>query len=233
MGGLDLDQVNHELNDATAKEILIWAHKNFPGKLAATSSFQTQSVPLLHLISQTLPDLPVLFLDTGFHFAQTLTFRDQLTASLGLNMIPLRPKRKVKSDGQGRLLYRSDPDLCCYHHKVAPLNQGLRAYDALISGVRAEQTSYRASLRTVERESATDRYRIHPLIGWNKRKLWAYVDQFQLPAHPLFEEGYLSVGCQPCTRPVTAGNDERAGRWAGHQKTECGLHTQISLKQQE
>lgn len=228
MDRVDLDLVNEELKQASAVEVLQWAMNTFGERIAATSSFQTQSVPLLHLISQTVPQMPVLFIDTGFHFGDTLAFRDSLQKQLKLNIVPVRPKRLVQRDRQGRPLYSSDPDLCCYHHKVAPLDAALKQYDALISGVRGDQTAHRASLQTIERDKK-GHFRIHPLLKWTKRELWAYVDEFNLPAHPLFSEGYLSIGCKPCTRPVFEGEDERAGRWAGQQKTECGLHTQLSI----
>ena len=223
---VDLERWNLVLADASAEKILQWAWTTFPDRVAASSSFQTQSVPLLHLIAQNTPLLPVLFIDTGFHFPETLAFRDLLQQRLKLHIVPVRPNKMVKYDAIGRRLYSSDPDLCCYHHKVAPLNKVLTQFDALISGVRGDQTEHRAQMRVVERERSGT-LRIHPFLGWTKREVWSYIDAHDLPAHPLFHEGYLSVGCKPCTRPVHAGEDERAGRWAGHQKTECGLHTQL------
>lgn len=225
---MDLEVINDQLHQADAADILRWAVETFGDRIAATSSFQTQSVPLLHLISETVPQLPILFIDTGFHFGDTLAFRDDLCERFGLNIIPVRPKQVVQRDRMGRPLYSSDPDLCCFHHKVAPLDKTLKQYDALISGVRGDQTAHRASLQTVERDKKGI-LRVHPLLSWTKRELWSYVDRYELPPHPLFAEGYLSIGCKPCTRPVFEGEDERAGRWAGKQKTECGLHTQLSI----
>lgn len=231
-GHVDLEQINGELSKAEPSEILTWAASRFAGKLAVTSSFQTQSVPLLHLISQTVPQLPVLFIDTGYHFPETLRFRDRLCEELGLNVVQVRPQKQVPRDAKGQPLYRADPDLCCFYHKVAPLERALKSFDALISGVRGDQTEHRGGMQTVTRDN-TGKLRIHPILRWTKRELWAYVDRFQLPEHPLFSEGYLSIGCQPCTRPVFAGEDERAGRWAGQNKTECGLHTNISQGKEE
>ena len=231
MEDLDLEKTNHQLQDMEPEDILKWAAERFSGNIAASSSFQTQSLPLLHLISQTCPEVPVFFVDTGFHFPETLEFRDALCHRWGLQIKNLKPREPVTRDHRGMPLYRVDPDLCCFHNKVNPMNRALEGLTALISGIRGDQTEHRRGMRVLEHDR-NGLLRIHPIIGWTKKELWAYIDRHQLPEHPLFSKGYLSIGCQPCTRTVFAGDDERAGRWAGSGKTECGLHLNIVSKKE-
>ncbi len=223
---LDVDELNAEFGEAAPEAILRWSWENLQPDLALSSSFQTQSVPLLHLVSRACPAMPVLFLDTGFHFAETLRFRDELTALLGLNVRNLKPhvekSELFRRYGEG--LYRRDPDLCCHINKVQPLEREVQGLRALISGVRHDQTRQRAAMKTFEWR-ADGILKIHPILRWTKRDVWTYLHEHKLPEHPLLREGYLSIGCAPCTRPVTAGEDERSGRWAHTQKTECGIHT--------
>lgn len=226
--------LNQQFEQASAADILAWGWQTFGPYIAVSSSFQTQSVPLLHLISQVCPEMMVIFLDTGFHFPETLAFRDELQARFQLNLVVVRPtiekRQLVARYGEG--LYRRDPDLCCYINKVEPMQRVLDGLYAWISGVRRDQNRLRQSLPILELES-TGLLKIHPLLNWSKQQLWAYIDQHQLPAHPLFEKGYPSIGCAPCTRPVFAGEDDRAGRWAGQTKTECGLHFNMAPKKED
>ncbi len=234
MPNLDISHLNERFEQTPTEEILQWAWETFGPKVAVSSSFQTQSVPLLHLVSRVCPELPVIFLDTGFHFPETLTFRDELQARLGLNIKVIRPviekHELIARYGQG--LYRRDPDLCCYINKVEPMERAISGFTAWISGVRRDQTAARQAL-SVLAPQAKGLLKIHPMLTWSKKEVWAYIDQYQLPSHPLFTKGYMSVGCAPCTRPVFAGQDERAGRWAGKTKTECGLHVTLPRKESE
>ncbi len=209
-----------------AAQIITWAAERFAPRLAMTSSFQTQSVALLHILSRVRPDIPVIFLDTGYHFPETLAYRDDLAARFGLNVRVVRPAvtQAEQARQHGDALYRCDPDLCCYINKVEPLQRALRDLDAWISGIRRDQTANRATAEPVE-QLPDGRVKVNPLVAWTHKDLWTYINRHQLPAHPLFSQGYLSVGCAPCTQPVTHSDDERAGRWAGRGKTECGLHT--------
>lgn len=186
-----------------------------------TSSFQTQSVPLLGIVAQVIPDLPILFLDTGYHFPETLAFRDDLMRRWGLNVRILRPDAGSVGS-QGPELFRRDPDLCCHLRKVEPLRRAMEGYDAMISGIRRDQTPNRAEAGVVEKRNGV--LRIHPMLEWTEADIWEHIDNTDLPVHPLLEDGYTSVGCAPCTRPVQIGEDPRAGRWADTAKTECGLH---------
>jgi phosphoadenosine phosphosulfate reductase len=215
-------ELNARFEGADPATILAWAAERFTPALAATSSFQTQSVALLHLIGQVRPAIPVIFLDTGYHFPETIAYCDQLVAQLGLTLRVVRPAEDAAQNRPG--LYRHDPDLCCYLNKVEPMQRALADLRAWISGIRRDQTPERATAQPVE-ALADGRVKINPLVAWTRRDLWTYISRHDLPAHPLFSQGYPSVGCAPCTRAVGAGEDERAGRWAGRDKTECGLHT--------
>ncbi|MCP4544787.1 MAG: phosphoadenylyl-sulfate reductase [Chloroflexi bacterium] len=231
---IDISILNERLEQMSASEILAWAWETFGPHGIASSSFQTQSVPLLHLISQVCPEMPVIFIDTGFHFLETLAFRDELQARYGLNIVVMHP-----TIGKGELLakyggglYRQDPDLCCHINKVEPMQRALSGARAWISGVRRDQTAHRKNLRVIEPQSS-GLLKIHPMINWTKGQLGEYTNRYMLPFHPLFIVGYLSIGCAPCTRPVSVGQDERSGRWAGTEKNECGLHTDWANKTEE
>lgn len=223
----DIESLNDRFESAPAAEILSWAWARFGALVAVSSSFQSQSVPLLHLVSQHCPAMPVIFLDTGFHFGETLRFRDQLRERLGLNIEVLHPEIQKNELMQryGEGLYRRDPDLCCHINKVEPMDRYMVGKSAWISGVRRDQTAHRRTLRTLE-PAAKGLLKIHPMLDWTSRDVWTYINEHDLPVHPLLEQGYFSIGCAPCTRPVGAGEDERSGRWAGNDKTECGIHTE-------
>lgn len=214
--------LNARFEGGDPADILAWAAERFMPRLVATSSFQTQSVPLLYLIGQVCPQVPVLFLDTGYHFPETLAFRDELIARFGLTVRVIRPDVE-RAAAQQEALYRRDPDLCCYVHKVLPMQRALRGLDAWISGIRRDQTPERARAQVIEL-LPEGQVKINPLAGWTREDIWRIIHQHNLPVHPLLAQGYMSIGCAPCTVPVFGG-DERAGRWAGTGKTECGLHT--------
>mgnify|MGYP001037731489 CR=1 FL=1 len=202
-------------------------------KIFSTSSFQTNSVPLLHIISLIAPETPIYFLNTGYHFPETLKFRDSLVKSLDLNLQSIGsaiPKNQQK-DAQGRLLFTSNPDRCCHINKIAPLDSVLASYDIWINGIRGAQSSVRASFRK-EEQAPMGVKRYHPMLDWTTKMVHDYIRIFDLPRHPLEGQGYLSIGCQPCTHKINhnAMLDNRDGRWAGMNKTECGLHTQLVNK---
>ena len=198
------------------------------GDLATVSSFGAESAVLLHLIAQISPDLPVLFLETGKHFAETLAYRDALVERLGLTgLINLRPdplELAAKDDAGLRWSY--DPDGCCEIRKVQPLTRALARYDATLTGRKAFQNSARATLPRFEIDTSDEqgRLKINPLIDWTAEDIAAYFEQHDLPRHPLVEQGFPSIGCSPCTHKVAPGEDPRSGRWKGWDKTECGIH---------
>lgn len=200
-------------------------------RVFASSSFQTQSIVLLHILSEVRPRIPVVFLNTGYHFPETIAFRDKIAQLLGLDLVDLRPQtpKFLQIGGDGRLLFASDPDHCCELNKIQPMEGILREYDVWINGVRGDQNASRGALR-VEEAAPFGVVRFHPLLGWSARDIHMYRVTHNLPAHPLEEKGYVSIGCEPCTRRVDLSEDGRAGRWYGLKKTECGLQTDLLKK---
>ena len=198
------------------------------GDVAVVSSFGAESAVLLHLVSRIDPAIPVLFLETGKHFLETLAYRDLLRERLGLtdlrNLIP--DPELLKARDESGLRWSYDPDGCCDIRKVQPLARALAGFDASITGRKGFQASSRANLPRFEIDSSDKqgRLKINPLIDWSPETIAAYVAEHDLPQHPLVAQGYPSIGCSPCTSKVAEGEDPRAGRWRGWDKTECGIH---------
>jgi phosphoadenosine phosphosulfate reductase len=209
------------LRDAPPETVVTWALAAFPGRTALTVSFGGGGVVLAHIVSRVDRSVPVLFLDTGFHFPETLAFKDAFVARYGLNLVELGPLTEVGP------LYRTDPDRCCHARKVAPLERALAGFDAWISAVRADQSQMRAGTELVEHHQIGGRAiaKVFPLARWSREDVWRYIREHGVPYHPLLDRGYTSIGCWPCTRATAPGEPERAGRWSGTGKTECGLHT--------
>lgn len=198
------------------------------GNIAVVSSFGAESSVLLHLVASIDPAIPVLFLETGKHFPETLAYRDLLAQRLGLKdlrNLTAEPAALAESDESG-LRWSYDPDGCCDIRKVLPLAAELAGFDASITGRKAFQAESRKDLPRFEIDTsdAADRLKVNPLIDWSQEKLAAYIENHDLPPHPLVAAGYPSIGCSPCTSKVAPGEDPRAGRWRGWDKTECGIH---------
>ncbi len=199
--------------------------EEFRGRVALVSSFGADSAVLLHLVAEADPAMPVLFLDTGKLFTETLAYSNRLARRLGLrDLRVLRPDpaELASADPSGGL-WSADPDGCCALRKTAPLERALAGFDAWISGRKRHQAATRAALPTFESDEA-GRLKVNPLAAWDAEALEAYRAAHDLPAHPLVAEGYPSIGCHPCTSRVLPGEDPRAGRWRGRGKTECGIH---------
>ena len=198
----------------------------FPGRIALVSSFGADSVVLLHMVSQVDPTTPVVFVDTGQHFEETLRYRDELVARLGLaNVVMAEPDAAViAAEDPEKFLFASDPDRCCDIRKVQPLAPALDGYDAWITGRKSFQTATRSRVPLFEAEG--DRVKVNPLVGWSATDLIDYIRAADLPPHPLVAKGFPSIGCLPCTSRVAPGEDPRAGRWRGRTKSECGIHTE-------
>jgi phosphoadenosine phosphosulfate reductase len=195
-------------------------------RTALVSSFGAESAVLLHMAATVDPALPVIFLDTGRHFPETLAYRDQLVDRLGLEDVrSAYPDRTalLRYDRKGRL-YAEDPDLCCDIRKTEPLGEALAAFDAWITGRKRFQGGLRADLEVIEPQAGTSQLKLNPVARWSEERLEAYRLAHGLPAHPLVAKGYRSIGCATCTRPTAAGENARAGRWSGLDKTECGIH---------
>lgn len=198
---------------------------DFSGKIALVSSFGTESAILLHMIAQIDRDLPVVFLETGKLFEETLAYRDELTSLLGLtNVRSIKPSgaQLAAYDPDGRL-WEKDPDLCCAIRKTNPLDEALEGFTAWITGRKRNQSSSRAQLELQE-IGADGRTTINPLAFWSDEELERYFETHNLPRHPLQAQGYSSIGCATCTQKPLPGQDKRSGRWAGKAKTECGIH---------
>ncbi|TPG43028.1 phosphoadenylyl-sulfate reductase [Sphingomonas koreensis] len=197
------------------------------GEAAIVSSFGAESAVLLHLVTRFAPDLPVFFLDTGKHFAETITYRDRLADQLGLNLQILAPEPDDLARDQNGLRWSYDPDGCCDIRKVRPLARAVAGLDATFTGRKGFQSSTRSGLPRFEIDTTDGegRLKINPLANWSKDQLDQYFAANDLPRHPLEAAGYPSIGCAPCTSKVLPGEDPRSGRWRGWDKVECGIHT--------
>jgi phosphoadenosine phosphosulfate reductase len=208
-----------------ALAVLSWAGTSFGEDFAITSSMADGL--LAHLASTAVPGVKVVFLDTGYHFAETIGTRDWITGVLPITLVNVTPPRTVaEQDAEhGPKLHDRDPDLCCSLRKVQPLAQALAGLAAWGSGVRRDESSTRAGTRLVDWDAKRGMIKVNPIAAWTQADVDGYIERHQVPVNPLFELGYGSIGCAPCTRPVAPGEDPRAGRWAGRNKTECGIHT--------
>jgi phosphoadenosine phosphosulfate reductase len=217
-------RLDAELRHAHPRTIIEAAFDTFGEKLALVSSFGAESAVLLDIAAKVNPDIPVLFLDTGMLFGQTLDYRKTLAAQLGLTDVrDLRPHYQdlATTDPEAKL-WQTDTDACCNLRKVVPLDLALEDFDGWITGRKRFHGGARLSLPVVEQ--AERHIKFNPLANWTKADLDAYAAEHDLPAHPLVSQGFPSIGCWPCTKPVEDENDLRGGRWAGSQKTECGIH---------
>jgi phosphoadenosine phosphosulfate reductase len=224
----DAVRLNRMFRGSSTQEMLeAVIRDNLAGDLVVVSSFGAESAVLLHLVASVDPKVPVLFLDTGKHFPETLAYRDLLVERLGLNLVVLTPDPEdlAKKDETG-LRWSYDPDGCCEIRKVKPLEKALAGYDASFTGRKAFQAKTRANLPRFELDTsdAQGRLKINPLIDWSAEDISAWFEAHDLPRHPLIAQGYPSIGCSPCTSQVAEGEDPRSGRWKGWDKTECGIH---------
>lgn len=199
------------------------------GLECVTASFQAECVALLHMLVARRPGIPVLFLDTGYHFPQTLEYRDRMAAAWNLNLINLLPNLTVpEQESQFGILYQSAPDRCCAMRKVEPLFAALEGYDTWFTGLRREQSKSRAHLQPLDDfllPSGKRLRKVSPLADWSTRDVWDYLKRHSVPLLPLYEQGYTSIGCAPCTSLPLDPGDPRSGRWSGR-KLECGIHIQ-------
>ena len=225
--GLEADGAHTAYEDRVelAREALRWAAETFGERLTVASSMGDEV--LVHLVGTTIPGADVFFLDTGYHFAETLGTRDAYQAMLPLRIRTILPLLTVaEQDAEyGPRLHDRRPDSCCAMRKVEPLNRALGDHDAWVTGMRREDAPTRTDIGIVGWDEKRQMVKLNPIASWTQEDVERYVDEHGVFLNPLREEGYASIGCAPCTRPVTEGEDPRAGRWAGKNKTECGLHT--------
>ena len=220
----ELDQKIQNARELIAGELA----KN--GAACITSSFQAECVVLVHMLKQQRPDIPVLFLETGYHFPETLAYRDQMTRDWNLNLVNLEAKQSVKEqEALFGILNQTEPSKCCGLRKVEPLFAGIANYDTWFTALRREQSPTRANLQEVEPFKlpvGKTLEKVSPLAGWTNKDVWQYLSRYDIPALPLYDQGYTSIGCQPCTALPFDPNNPRSGRWQGKEKLECGIHIQ-------
>jgi phosphoadenosine phosphosulfate reductase len=214
------------LSGATAERVLRWAVTTFRRKLTMATAFGAEGCCLIHLLAEIEPTVRIFNLETGYQFDETLELRERILRRYGIAVEFIRPEMTVAEyeAEHGGPLYQIRPDQCCHDRKMLPLRQAVAGYDAWISAIRGDQTLDRAQARLISWDSKFELVKINPLLHWTRRDVWAFILKHDIPYNPLHDRGYPSIGCRPCTQPVGAGDDERAGRWAGTAKKECGLH---------
>lgn len=212
-----------DVESLSAEELLVWAHERFGRRMCLTCSWQRQSSVLVHMVSDLGLGVDVVELDTQVLFPETYETRDRLVERYGLTLKSFRP-----IDAPDRL-WETDVDRCCGIRKVEPLERALRGYDAWVTGIRRGQSASRANAQKVEWSERYGVWKIQPLVDWDAKRVDAYALVNEIPINPLHDQGYPSIGCIPCTRPVQVGEDERAGRWSGSGKLECGIHVNAPL----
>jgi phosphoadenosine phosphosulfate reductase len=220
-----LSLINVDAETLSAEGILRWATEEFGDRVCLTCSWQKQSSVLVHMVSELDLDIDVIELDTHLFFKETYETRERLVERYGLRLV--RPQVITVAEQhrrEGPNLWERHPDRCCHIRKVEPLVRALEPYDAWVSGVRRDQSPSRANLRKLESSERYGVWKIQPLADWSEEDVWQYIVANDIPYNPLHDAGYRSIGCIPCTRPTRPDEEERAGRWAGSDKLECGIH---------
>lgn len=233
----ELKPLNERFNTQPTEEILRWAWERFGARAAIGTSFQGAGLVMMHLAKLNSLPFPVFTLDTGLLFKETLQLKARLENFFGLKIEALEPDLTVEeqADIEGPELWKRNPDLCCTMRKVLPLRDKLGQLDCWITGLRRQQSDSRASIGIVEiyafdEASGRDIVKLNPMANWSRDAVWKYIHEHKIPYNPLHDQGYRSIGCQPCTRATAGGEDERAGRWTGFNKVECGIHTFLPKK---
>ncbi len=223
--------INEQIMKFEKIENQIRKYKEEGKSIFCTSSFQTHSLVMLHILSRIDNKIPIYFLNTGYHFPETVAFKDQVAKEFNINVKETKSSmpRYMQKDHEGRLLFTSDPDHCCFINKTAPTEHLLRNHDIWVNGVRADQSSVRKSMKD-EQPAPFNSMRFHPMLDWSMKEIYSYIREHELPRHPLDSKGYLSIGCEPCTRRLDPEMQEREARWYGMNKVECGLHTDLVEK---
>jgi phosphoadenosine phosphosulfate reductase len=217
-------EVNADLESAPALDVVRWALEEFGDDIVVASSMQT--AVLEDLVSRVRPGVPVVFLDTGYHFTETIGTRDAVRVAYPVTLVDVTPRRTVAEQDaeEGPRLFERNPDRCCALRKVEPLERALAPYRAWITGLRRADSPSRALTPVVDWDAKRSMVKVNPIVTWSDEELERYVEEHGVIANPLLQLGYPSIGCEPCTRAVAPGEDARAGRWSGRTKTECGLH---------
>ena len=226
---MEVDRIAETVESLTAEQALDAVLSSNPAaRVCLTSSFQAEDMAVAHLLRKRIPDVPVLFLETGYHFPQTYEYRDRMSKAWSLNLVNVLPEHTVpEQESAFGVLHRSDPTRCCQLRKVEPLMRSLEPFDVWFTGLRREQSPSRKNLKKVELHrlpTGKTLWKVSILADWNWEQVWSYVNANEIPHLPQYDEGYLSIGCQPCTALPADPNNPRSGRWGGT-KLECGIHT--------
>ena len=223
----ELARASRSLESATPQEIIRWAADRFGPRLTMATAFGPEGCLIIHWLAAIAPATYVFNLDTGYQFPETLELRDRIAKRYGVEVVLEKPATTVEDyeRGHGGPIYRTDPDRCCGDRKLAIVTRVLANYDAWMSGIRRDQSPDRAAAPIVGWDHKFGVVKVSPLANWTKAKVWDAIVKESVPYNPLHDKGYVSIGCAPCTRAVAVGEDERAGRWSGTAKTECGLHS--------
>jgi phosphoadenosine phosphosulfate reductase len=230
----ELASLNQSFEPAHPREVVRWAlEESGLDRVAIASAFQAEGTAVMHMATQIRPDIPILFLETGYQFAETLAFKERLAELMGLNVVDLVGDYTVERQAQvfGARLFERDPERCCDLNKVRPMFEALRGLDAWITAFRRDSSPTRADAPFVQQyELEPGRWivKVNPTAAWTRQQVWGYLREHDLPHNPLYDLGYASIGCAPCTRMPFAGEPERAGRWAGLSKWECGIQQRES-----
>ena len=221
-----IQEASRELEGQSPRAILEWGVEQFFPRLTMATAFGPEGNCIIHMLADIEPRVRVFNLDTGYQFPETLALRERLWQRYGIAVEMVQPELTVQEyeTEHGGPLYVHRPDQCCHDRKIVPLKQAVVGYDAWISAIRKDQTKERAQAAIVQWDPKFNLVKVNPLLHWTKKDVWAFIVKNEVPYNPLHDHGYPSVGCWPCTRPVAEGEDERAGRWAGQMKKECGLH---------
>lgn len=224
----ELATVSASLETATPETILQWAVERFGKRFTMATAFGPEGMTIIHMLSKIAPTTPIFNLDTGYQFPETLELREKIKARYGIEVELKRPALSVEEYERihGGPLYKTEPDRCCGDRKIAVLREAARGMHAWASAIRRDQSPDRSVAPIVGWDKKFQLVKVSPLANWTKKQVWGLISSEDIPYNSLHDKGYVSIGCWPCTRPVLLGEDERAGRWSGTAKTECGLHTQ-------
>ena len=224
----ELDEASARLELAEPQDILRWTTERFAPRFTMATAFGPEGMVLIHMLAEIAPATPIFNLDTGYQFQETLELREEVKRRYGIDVELKQPATTVEQYEQmhGGPLYRTNPDQCCFDRKVKVLHQAVLGMHAWMSAIRRDQSPDRAKAPIVGWDKKFGLVKISPLANWTKKDVWKLITKHDIPYNPLHDQGYTSIGCWPCTRAVLLGEDERAGRWSGFAKTECGLHSQ-------
>lgn len=223
----ELQEMSQQLEESSPQEILQWAVSKYAPKFTMATAFGPEGMTIIHMLSKIAPDTPIFNLDTGYQFDETLELREEVKRRYGIEVELKKPELSVEQYElqNGGPVYRSEPNRCCFDRKISVLQQAAVGFTAWASAIRRDQSPDRARAPIVGWDKKFGLVKVSPLANWSKKDVWGLITAEDIPYNPLHDQGFTSIGCRPCTRSVLPGEDERAGRWAGFEKTECGLHT--------